>query len=133
MQVDWVEARKKEWGEDDPRFVARVTVSSSVSDDGLFNGPRHAVDGFTTPQAGCRLFSIDVALRFRQLSDCVEPGWLHIKIHGRYQGLNGLSLPVRLVSWQSSWGLSEIRIDYCVGASVLDSIYNFVPIKHFCH
>ena len=134
VQVDWVEARKKEWGEDDPRFVARVLGEfPDVSDDGLFNMGRvmQSMEAYGTsePDEGMPItIGVDVARYGSDSSVIVSNQGGYIKIHGRYQGLNGPELARKVGELAVELGAAEIRIDAIgVGASVLDSIYNFVP------
>lgn len=134
VQVDWVEARKKEWGEDDPRFVARVLGEfPDVSDDGLFNMGRvmQSMEAYDTsePDEGMPIvLGVDVARYGSDSSVIVSNQGGYIKIHGRYQGLNGPELARKVGELAVELGAVEIRIDAIgVGASVLDSIYNFVP------
>ena len=134
VQVDWVEARKKEWGEDDPRFVARVLGEfPDVSDDGLFNMGRvmQSMEAYDTsePDEGMPItIGVDVARYGSDSSVIVSNQGGYIKIHGRYQGLNGPELARKVGELAVEKGAVEIRIDAIgVGASVLDSIYNFVP------
>ena len=134
VQVDWVEARKKEWGEDDPRFVARVLGEfPDVSDDGLFNMGRvmQSMEAYDTsePDEGTPItIGVDVARYGSDSSVIVSNQGGYIKIHGRYQGLNGPELARKVGELAVEIGAVEIRIDAIgVGASVLDSIYNFVP------
>lgn len=134
VQVDWVEARKKEWGEDDPRFVARVLGEfPDVSDDGLFNMGRvmQSMEAYDTsePDEGMpTTLGVDVARYGSDSSVIVSNQGGYIKIHGRYQGLNGPELARKVGELAVEMGAVEIRIDAIgVGASVLDSIYNFVP------
>ena len=134
VQVDWVEARKKEWGEDDPRFVARVLGEfPDVSDDGLFNMGRvmQSMEAYDTsePDEGMPItLGVDVARYGSDSSVIVSNQGGYIKIHGRYQGLNGPELARKVGELATELGAVEIRIDAIgVGASVLDSIYNFVP------
>lgn len=134
VQVDWVEARKKEWGEDDPRFVARVLGEfPDVSDDGLFNMGRvmQSMEAYDTsePDEGMPItIGVDVARYGSDSSVIVSNQGGYIKIHGRYQGLNGPELARKVGELAVEMGAVEIRIDAIgVGASVLDSIYNFVP------
>ena len=134
VQVDWVEARKKEWGEDDPRFVARVLGEfPDVSDDGLFNMGRvmQSMEAYDTsePDEGMPItIGVDVARYGSDSSVIVSNQGGYIRIHGRYQGLNGPELARKVGELAVEMGAVEIRIDAIgVGASVLDSIYNFVP------
>ena len=134
VQVDWVEARKKEWGEDDPRFVARVLGEfPDVSDDGLFNMGRvmQSMEAYGTsePDEGMPItIGVDVARYGSDSSVIVSNQGGYIKIHGRYQGLNGPELARKTGELAVELGAVEIRIDAIgVGASVLDSIYSFVP------
>lgn len=134
VQVDWVEARKKEWGEDDPRFVARVLGEfPDVSDDGLFNMGRvmQSMEAYDTsaPDEGMPItIGVDVARYGSDSSVIVSNQGGYIKIHGRYQGLNGPELARKVGELAVELGAVEIRIDAIgVGASVLDSIYNYVP------
>lgn len=134
VQVDWVEARKKEWGEDDPRFVARVLGEfPDVSDDGLFNMGRvmQSMEAYDTsePDEGMPItIGVDVARYGSDSSVIVSNQGGYIRIHGRYQGLNGPELARKVGELAMEMGAVEIRIDAIgVGASVLDSIYNFVP------
>nr|DAT15629.1 MAG TPA: large terminase [Caudoviricetes sp.] len=134
VQVDWVEARKKEWGEDDPRFVARVLGEfPDVSDDGLFNMGRvmQSMEAYDTsePDEGMPItIGVDVARYGSDSSVIVSNQGGYIRIHGRYQGLNGPELARKVGELATEMGAVEIRIDAIgVGASVLDSIYNFVP------
>lgn len=134
VQVDWVEARKKEWGEDDPRFVARVLGEfPDVSDDGLFNMGRvmQSMEAYDTsePDEGMPItIGVDVARYGSDSSVIVSNQEGYIRIHGRYQGLNGPELARKVGELAVELGAVEIRIDAIgVGASVLDSIYNFVP------
>ena len=134
VQVDWVEARKKEWGEDDPRFVARVIGEfPDVSDDGLFNMGRvmQSMEAYDTsePDEGMPItIGVDVARYGSDSSVIVSNQGGYIRIHGRYQGLNGPELARKVGELAVEMGAVEIRIDAIgVGASVLDSIYNFVP------
>lgn len=134
VQVDWVEARKKEWGEDDPRFVARVLGEfPDVSDDGLFNMGRvmQSMEAYDTsePDEGMPIMiGVDVARYGSDSSVIVSNQGGYIRIHGRYQGLNGPELARKVGELAVEMGAVEIRIDAIgVGASVLDSIYNFVP------
>jgi hypothetical protein len=134
VQVDWVEARKKEWGEDDPRFVARVLGEfPDVSDDGLFNMGRvmQSMEAYGTsePDEGMPItIGVDVARYGSDSSVIVSNQGGYIRIHGRYQGLNGPELARKVGELAVEMGAVEIRIDAIgVGASVLDSIYNFVP------
>lgn len=134
VQVDWVEARKKEWGEDDPRFVARVLGEfPDVSDDGLFNMGRvmQSMEAYDTsePDEGMPItIGVDVARYGSDSSVIVSNQGGYIGIHGRYQGLNGPELARKVGELAVEMGAVEIRIDAIgVGASVLDSIYNFVP------
>ena len=134
VQVDWVEARKKEWGEDDPRFVARVLGEfPDVSDDGLFNMGRvmQSMEAYDTsePDEGMPItIGVDVARYGSDSSVIVSNQGGYIRIHGRYQGLNGPELARKVGELATELGAVEIRIDAIgVGASVLDSIYNFVP------
>lgn len=134
VQVDWVEARKKEWGEDDPRFVARVLGEfPDVSDDGLFNMGRvmQSMEAYDTsePDEGMPItIGVDVARYGSDSSVIVSNQGGYIRIHGRYQGLNGPELARKVGELAVEMDAVEIRIDAIgVGASVLDSIYNFVP------
>lgn len=134
VQVDWVEARKKEWGEDDPRFVARVLGEfPDVSDDGLFNMGRvmQSMEAYDTsePDEGMPItIGVDVARYGSDSSVIVSNQGGYIRIHGRYQGLNGPELARKVGELAVEMEAVEIRIDAIgVGASVLDSIYNFVP------
>lgn len=134
VQVDWVEARKKEWGEDDPRFVARVLGEfPDVSDDGLFNMGRvmQSMEAYDTsePDEGMPItLGVDVARYGSDSSVIVSNQGGYIRIHGRYQGLNGPELARKVGELATEMGAVEIRIDAIgVGASVLDSIYSFVP------
>lgn len=134
VQVDWVEARKREWGEDDPRFVARVLGEfPDVSDDGLFNMGRvmQSMEAYDTsePDEGMPItIGVDVARYGSDSSVIVSNQGGYIRIHGRYQGLNGPELARKVGELAVEMGAVEIRIDAIgVGASVLDSIYNFVP------
>lgn len=134
VQVDWVKARKKEWGEDDPRFVARVLGEfPDVSDDGLFNMGRvmQSMEAYDTsePDEGMPvILGVDVARYGSDSSVIVSNQGGYIKIHGRYQGLNGPELARKVGELAVELGAVEIRIDAIgVGTSVLDSIYNFVP------
>ena len=134
VQVDWVEARKKEWGEDDPRFVARVLGEfPDVSDDGLFNMGRvmQSMEAYDTsePDEGTPItIGVDVARYGSDSSVIVSNQGGYIRIHGRYQGLNGPELARKVGELATELEAVEIRIDAIgVGASVLDSIYNFAP------
>lgn len=134
VQVDWVEARKKEWGEDDPRFVARVLGEfPDVSDDGLFNMGRvmQSMEAYDTSEPDEEMpitIGVDVARYGSDSSVIVSNQGGYIRIHGRYQGLNGPELARKVGELAVEMGAVEIRIDAIgVGASVLDSIYNFVP------
>lgn len=134
VQVDWVEARKKEWGEDDPRFVARVLGEfPDVSDDGLFNMGRvmQSMEAYSTsePDEGMAVtIGVDVARYGSDSSVVVSNQGGYIKILGRYQGMNGPELARKVGELAVATGASEVRIDGIgVGVSVLDHIENYLP------
>lgn len=134
VQVDWVEARKKEWGEDDPRFVARVLGQfPDVSDDGLFNMGRvmQSMEAYPTsePDEGMPItIGVDVARYGSDSSVVVSNQGGYIKILGRYQGMNGPELARKVGELAVAAGASEVRIDGIgVGVSVLDHIENYLP------
>lgn len=136
VQVDWVEARKKEWGEDDPRFVARVLGQfPDVSDDGLFNMGRvmQSMEAYPTsePDEGMPVtIGVDVARYGSDSSVVVSNQGGYIKILGRYQGMNGPELARKVGELATAAGASEVRIDGIgVGVSVLDHIENYLPIN----
>lgn len=134
VQVDWVEARKKEWGEDDPRFVARVLGQfPDVSDDGLFNMGRvmQSMEAYSTsePDEGMPVtIGVDVARYGSDSSVVVSNQGGYIKILGRYQGMNGPELARKVGELATGAGASEVRIDGIgVGVSVLDHVENYLP------
>lgn len=134
VQVDWVEARKKEWGEDDPRFVARVLGQfPDVSDDGLFNMGRvmQSMEAYSTsePDDGMPVtIGVDVARYGSDSSVVVSNQGGYIKILGRYQGMNGPELARKVGELATAAGASEVRIDGIgVGVSVLDHVENYLP------
>lgn len=134
VQVDWVEARKKEWGEDDPRFVARVLGQfPDVSDDGLFNMGRvmQSMEAYPTsePDEGMPVtIGVDVARYGSDSSVVVSNQGGYIKILGRYQGMNGPELARKVGELATAAGASEVRIDGIgVGVSVLDHVENYLP------
>lgn len=134
VQKDWVEARKKEWGEDDPRFVARVLGQfPSLSDDGLFNMGRvmQSMEAYETsePDEGMPItIGVDVARYGSDSSVVVSNQGGYIKILGRYQGMNGPELARKVGELATGAGASEVRIDGIgVGVSVLDHIENYLP------
>lgn len=134
VQVDWVEARKKEWGEDDPRFVARVLGQfPDVSDDGLFNMGRvmQSMEAYSTsePDEGMPVtIGVDVARYGSDSSVVVSNQGGYIKILGRYQGMNGPELARKVGELATAAGASEVRIDGIgVGVSVLDHVENYLP------
>lgn len=134
VQKDWVEARKREWGEDDPRFVARVLGEfPAVSDDGLFNMGRvmQSMEAYSTsePDEGMPVtIGVDVARYGSDSSVVVSNQGGYIKILGRYQGMNGPELARKVGELATSAGASEVRIDGIgVGVSVLDHIENHLP------
>lgn len=134
VQKEWVEARKREWGEDDPRFVARVLGQfPDVSDDGLFNMGRvmqsmeqykdHDPDGGASVTIG-----VDVARYGSDSSVVVSNQGGHIRVLGRFQGKNGPELAREVGMIATEAGAVEVRIDAIgVGASVLDNIENYLP------
>lgn len=134
VQVEWVEARKKEWGEDDPRFVARVLGQfPAVSDDGLFNMGRvmQSMEAYGTsePDEGMPVtIGVDVARYGSDSSVVASNQGGYIKILGRYQGMNGPELARKVGELATVAGASEVRIDGIgVGVSVLDHIENHLP------
>lgn len=134
VQKSWVEARKKEWGEDDPRFVARVLGQfPAVSDDGLFNMGRvmqsMEVYSSSEPDEGMPVtIGVDVARYGSDSSVVVSNQGGYIKILGRYQGMNGPELARKVGELATNVGASEVRIDGIgVGVSVLDHIENHLP------
>lgn len=134
VQKSWVEARKKEWGEDDPRFVARVLGQfPDVSDDGLFNMGRvmQSMQAYSTsePDEGMPItIGVDVARYGSDSSVVVSNQGGYIKILGRYQGMNGPELARKVGELATAAGASEVRIDGIgVGVSVLDHIENHLP------
>ena len=136
VQKDWVEARKREWGEDDPRFVARVLGQfPAVSDDGLFNMGRvmQSMEAYSTsePDEGMPItIGVDVARYGSDSSVVVSNQGGYIKILGRYQGMNGPELARKVGELATAAGASEVRIDGIgVGVSVLDHIENHLPTE----
>lgn len=134
VQVSWVEARKKEWGEDDPRFIARVLGQfPHISDDGLFNMGRvmQSMEAYDTsdPDEGMPItIGVDVARYGADSSVVVSNQGGYIKILGRYQGLNGPQLARKVGELVTETGAVEVRIDAIgVGSSVLDSIGAHIP------
>ena len=134
VQVDWVEARKKEWGEDDPRFVARVLGQfPDVSDDGLFNMGRvmQSMEAYPTsePDEGMPVtIGVDVARYGSDSSVVVSNQGGYIRILGRYQGMNGPELARKVGELATAAEASEVRIDGIgVGVSVLDHVENYLP------
>lgn len=122
VQVDWVEARKKEWGEDDPRFVARVLGEfPDVSDDGLFNMGRvmQSMEAYDTsePDEGMPItIGVDVARYGSDSSVIVSNQGGYIRIHGRYQGLNGPELARKVGELAVEMGLSRFALTLLVSA-----------------
>ena len=104
-----------------------------MSDDGLFNMGRvmQSMEAYDTsePDKGTPItIGVDVARYGSDSSVIVSNQGGYIRIHGRHQGLNGPELARKVGELAVEIGAVEIRIDAIgVGASVLDSIYNFVP------
>nr|DAY43399.1 MAG TPA: large terminase [Caudoviricetes sp.] len=134
VQKEWVEARKREWGEDDPRFVARVLGQfPDVSDDGLFNMGRvmQSMEQYKDhdPDVGAPVtIGVDVARYGSDSSVVVSNQGGHIRVLARFQGKNGPELAREVGMIATEAGAVEVRIDAIgVGASVLDNIENYLP------
>lgn len=133
VQKSWVEARRREWGEDDPRFVSRVLGKfPDVSDDGLFNMGRVAVSMNTHEDweyddgAPVRL-GVDVARYGSDQSVIAAYQDGYVWIYGKYSGKNGPELARIIGEAVTETGAKEVRIDGVgVGVSVIDHLPNHV-------
>lgn len=134
VRKEWVEARKREWGEDDPRYVARVLGQfPDVSDDGLFNLGRvlqsmNSYEDFDyDPNAPIRL-GVDVARYGSDSSVITSYQDGKVSILKKLQNKNGPELAKIVGELATELKATEIRIDAVgVGVSVLDHIDAHVP------
>lgn len=134
VQVDWVKARRREWGEDDPRYKARVLGEfPDISDTGLFNMGRVMQsmvmhDEFEyNPQTRKRL-GVDVARYGSDYSVLSTYQDGYVEILGKYKDKSGPEL-ARIIGDAVSADntIKEIRIDGVgVGVSVLDNVAAYI-------
>ena len=133
VQKSWVEERKKEWGEDDPRYKARVLGQfPELSDDGLFNLGRtlqsmqmHKDYEYNT-NAPVRL-GVDVARYGSDFSVVTKCQDGYIEVLGKYKDKSGPELSRIVGDLAREHKAAEIRIDAIgVGESVMDNIDTYV-------
>ena len=139
VQVDWVEARKREWGEDDPRYVARVLGQwPDVSATGLFNLGRvtqamQNYEDYEIPPGSTMKLGVDVAYQGDDYSVVVSNIGGKVKIEGRYQHIDAPELCrniADIIADYASQGVatSEIRIDGVgIGHATYLVIDNYIP------
>lgn len=134
VRKEWVEERKREWGEDDPRYIARVLGQfPDVSDDGLFNLGRvlqsmSEYDDFEFNEDAPVRLGVDVARYGSDNSVIAAYQDGKVTILGKYQNKNGQQLSKIIGEYAEQLKATEIRIDGVgVGVSVIDHIEAFVP------
>lgn len=128
-----VEAMRKEWGEDDPRYIARVLGQfPDVSDDGLFN-----MGAVMRAMAQDEIFLYNTDAPVRLGVDAARYGKDYsviasfqdgkVKIEGKYQGKTGPELARLVAQKAEELKAKEIRIDGVgVGVSLLDALPSHV-------
>lgn len=131
-QVEWVESRRKDWGEDSNRYKAKVLAEfPDSSDDGLFNMGQveSAVSSVNIPKRDsvAPVLGVDVA-RFGTDRTTVFANWAgHVEHADDWAGLDTLESAERIAEIAKRLGAREIRIDAIgVGAGVKDNLVRMV-------
>lgn len=133
VQKTWVEARKKEWGEGDARYIARVLGQfPSKTDAGLFNlgavmssMARHSAE--ESSEGPCVL-GVDVARYGSDLSVITLRRGRRVEIVRRLSGASGPELAHIIGQIASVEGAYEVRVDGVgVGVSVIDHLPAHLP------
>lgn len=131
-QPEWVESRRKDWGEESNRYVSKILAEfPDTSDDGLFN--RTLVEAavktkWEKDENAAPIIGVDVA---RYGSD---KNVMHVR-YGRYvelldtwTGLDTVESAQRIASVAKRIGCRNIRVDAIgVGAGVVDNLTRLMP------
>lgn len=131
-QPDWVELRRKEWGEDSNRWKAEVLAEfPDTADDGLFNMTlvNAAVSSVTRKKSETTapVLGVDVA-RFGTDRSVVVANWNgHVEHVDDWQGLDTIESARRIADIAKRLEAREIRIDAIgIGAGVKDNLARLV-------
>lgn len=131
-QPDWVESRRKDWGEDSNRYKSKILAEfPDTSDDGLFNMSQveAAVTNVTIPKRNtiAPVLGVDVA-RFGTDRSVVVANWNgHVEHVDDWQGLDTIESARRIADIAKRLEAREIRIDAIgIGAGVKDNLGRLV-------
>ena len=139
VQPAWVESRRREWGEDDPRYIARVLGEwPDVSATGLFNLGRvtQSMQNYGDFEVSDRTpvtLGVDVAYQGDDYSVVVSNRGGLVKIEGRYQHLDAPDLCRKIADIIADYAkqgieVSEVRIDGVgIGHATYLLIDNYIP------
>lgn len=139
VRPEWVESRRREWGEDDPRYVARILGQwPDVSATGLFNLGRVSLamqgyDEFEVPAGSTMTLGVDVAYQGDDYSVVVSNHGGKVKIEGRYQHIDAPELCRHIADIIKDYAaqgieVTEIRIDGVgIGHATYLIIDNYIP------
>jgi hypothetical protein len=131
-QPDWVESRRKDWGEDSNRYKSKILAEfPDTSDDGLFNMSQveAAVTNVTIKKSPtvAPVLGVDVA-RFGTDRSVVVANWNgHVEHVDDWQGLDTIESARRIADIAKRLEAREIRIDAIgIGAGVKDNLGRLV-------
>lgn len=135
LQKQWVEDAKRRWGEEDPRYQAKVLAQfPDVGEDGLFNLGRvllsQSMYEFETrkPDEPC-ILGVDVAMSLNgDFSVVASNTGGKIEILLREKGLDAHALSRKIGEICQERNVREIRVDVVgVGRGVEAVLHNYIP------
>lgn len=130
---EWVELRRKEWGEDSNRWKSNILAEfPTTADDGLFNqslveaaakNQEHKKSDTAAPVIG-----VDVS-RYGGDSTTVFVRWgKYVELLDSWMGLDTHETAERVAGHAKSLGCRELRVDAIgIGAGVVDNLSRMLP------
>lgn len=131
-QPEWVESRRKDWGETSNRYISKIRAEfPDTSDDGLFN-QNHVENAIRVVERAkskhvAPVLGVDVA-RFGSDKTTVYANWNgHIEYIADWSGVDTVDTAAKVADIAEDIGAKEIRVDAIgVGAGVIDNLARMV-------
>lgn len=131
-QPEWVESRRKDWGEGSNRYLSKIIAEfPDTADDGLFN-QNHVENAMRAVSRDkskhvAPVMGVDVA-RFGSDKTTVYANWNgHIEYLDSWSGMDTVITASRVADLAADIGAREIRVDAIgVGSGVVDNLARMV-------
>lgn len=132
-QPAWVESRRKDWGEDSPRYKSKVLAEfPESSDDSLFN--RSLVEAaakntdITKNETAQPVMGVDVARYGSDRNTAFVRYGNYVEFMDSWVGMDLVETAEHITSLARSIGCREVRVDAVgIGAGVVDMLARMLP------